>query len=1053
VVRSSSRFVVRLALLAVLPLIAFATLNSGQSVPSGAKSQRFGFPDEFAKQFHAMTVPEGKDRSGYTVGYRHSALRTLKALRKRSGDLLPWVERGPGNVGGRTRGLVIDRNDPSGNTILAGSVGGGIWRSTDAGQSWEAMTDDAPRLSITSIAQSPSEPDVLYAGTGEGFPNADAAIGDGILKSTDGGLTWEMLTSTTGGTDFLFVNRVIVSETDENVIVAAVNTGIWRSTDGGASWNRQQEPDSFNGFYQVISEPGNFSIQYAIEDRSGVWKSTDGGITWQGSNTGLAEAGSGARIELDVSALEPSRIFALVEKGDGVDPTYVSVDRGETWSLMVAQGGSDDSDIAGTQGWYDLMVHAHPTIADHAFMGGIALYRLRQTGGSSARNVFGGVDEEGTESFLDFVNFGASHLGGGLRLGLEEDVPTITEDKMVSVEVRYGPDRSQNAHRFVPPDQSGVDFLDYPYADYVDVPFEVWDITNNIQLGVSFRDREDNGVYDLSEFNSEDVDREYVMISARPYTGDTPDPLIARDGGVRADLAYFFWPVLAAGGTWNPEDLPESVLRMNWINQVVGERVVQQIGTGVHVDQHVMRSFITGSGENDFRVVLGNDGGIFVSNDGGQNWNERFRGYNTTQFYGVDKKPGRTVYLGGTQDNGSWRSLGNPNRGSFWFGAGGGDGFDALWHKQNDQKLLTTSQWTSIRRSTNGGIGFEDATAGLLNSGDGNGSQFFTVLSARTDDSDIVYTVGRDGVWRSDDFAASWELRAIPSEQWGYSGSSGKVHVSHADGDIVWAGYEMDPTASGGDDAGHLHRSLDDGRTFEAIPTPSWAPGRLSGLNSSFDNPNLVYVTFSFAGRPKVIRSTDAGLTWEDLSGFRVGSTDVVSDNGFPDVSVYDILDFPDTNILWAATEIGIVESRDNGATWELADNGLPSVSVWQIKMLDDEVVVATHGRGIWTLPIAAVATDTDTEVALPETLQLEAAYPNPFVDRVHLSWSLPQTGPVTIDAFDVQGRRVAKLYQGVQAVGRHALTWDGAHLTAGAYWIRITTRSGSQTRSVVKSH
>lgn len=1049
---TSYRASLRLLILLLIPLVAVATLDTGSRVEAQSETPRFGFPDEFAAHFHSITVPEGEERSGYTAGYRRTALRSLKALQKRTATPLPWVERGPGNVGGRTRGLVIDLNDPSGNTLLAGSVGGGIWRSTNAGQNWEPMTDDAPRLSVTSIAQSPSNPDVLYAGTGEGFPNADAAIGDGILKSTDGGLTWEMLASTTGGTDFLFVNRVIVSDTDDNVVLAAARSGIWRSTDGGASWDQRLAAPSFNGFYQVISEPGDFSIQYAVEDGSGVWKSADAGMTWSESNTGLIEAGSGARIELDISPLEPNRLFALVEKADGVDPTYTSIDRGATWSLMIAQSGSDDSDIAGSQGWYDLMVHAHPTIADHAFMGGIALYRLRQTGGSSERSVFQGVDEENTASFLDFVNFGASHLGGGLRLGLEEDIPTITEDKMVSVEVRFGPGRSQNAHRFVPPDQPGVDFLDYPYADYVEVPFEVWDITNNIQLSVSFRDREDNGVYDLSEFNSEDVDREYVMISVRPYTGDTPDPLIARDGGVRSDLAYFFWPVLASEGTWDPASLPESTLRMNWVTQVVGERVVQRVGNSVHVDQHVMRSVVTGPGENDFRVVLGNDGGIYVSNDGGQNWNDRFRGYNTTQFYGVDKKPGRTIYLGGTQDNGSWRSLGNPGAGSSWFGAGGGDGFDAVWHKQNDRKLLTTSQYTSIRRSTNGGISFEDATAGLANSGQGSGSQFFTVLSARQDDSEIVYTVGEDGVWRTSDFAESWELRPIPASEWGYGGS-GKVHVSNADGDVVWAGYEMDATASGSDNAGHLHRSLDDGRTFEAMPTPSWAPGRLSGLNSSYENPNLVYATFSFFGRPKVIRSTDAGQNWEDLSGFRTGSTGVVSDNGFPDVSTYDVLDFPGTNIIWAATEIGIVESRDNGATWELADNGLPAVSIWQIKLLDDEVVVATHGRGIWTLPVVAVATDTESDIALPELLQLEAAYPNPFVDRVQLYWSLPESGPVTIDAYDVQGRRVAQLHEGVTAAGRHTLTWDGSRLAAGAYWIRITTPSGSQTRSVVKSY
>lgn len=1045
------RFTYRWLVLATLPLLVIAVWDSGREVPTQSDAFTFGFPDEYAREFHSMTVPEGAERSGYTAGYRRQTLRTLKALRKRAADPLPWVERGPGNVGGRTRGLVIDRNDPSGNTLLAGSVGGGIWRSTDAGQSWEAMTDDAPRLSITSIAQAPTNPDVLYAGTGEGFPNADAAIGDGILKSTDGGLSWDVLPATTGGTDFLFVNRVIVSDTDEDIAVAAAQSGIWRTTDGGASWNRQKEPDSFRGFYQVISEPGDFSIQYASEDGSGVWKSTDGGVTWQEANSGLTDAGSGARIELDVSSVEPSRVYALIEKGDGTDPTYVSLDRGATWTLMVAASGSLDSDIAGSQGWYDLMVHAHPVVADHVFLGGIGLYRLRQTGGSTERAFLNSVDEENTASFLDFVNFGAAHLGGALRLGFEEDNPTISESDMVSVEVRFGPGRSQMAHRFVPPDQSGVDFIDYPYEDYVEVPFEVWDITNNVQLGVSFRDREDNGVYDLSLRDSEDLDREYVMISVRPYTGDTPDTAIARDGGVRSGLAYFFWPILSAGGTWDPDALPESVLRMNWLTQEVGERTLATVGNSVHVDQHVMRTVRTGAGENDFRVVLGNDGGVYVSNDGGQNWNERFRSYNTTQFYGVDKKPGRTIYLGGTQDNGSWRSLGNPDLSSSWFNAGGGDGFDVVWHKQDDQKLLTTSQNTYIRRSTNGGLNFEDGVTGLTNSGEGNGAQFFTALSARPDDSDIVYTVGRDGVWRSDDFAATWDLRAIPIEDWGYVGNSGKVHVSHVDGDVVWAGYEMDPTAAGSDNAGALHRSLDNGQTFEPMPTPEWAPGRMSGLNSSYDNPNLVYVTFSFFGRPKLIRSTDAGQTWEDLSGFRTGSNDVVSDNGFPDVSTYDVLDFPGTNIIWAATEIGIVESRDNGESWELADNGLPAVSIWQIKLLDDEVVVATHGRGIWTLPVAAVATDTEAEVVLPDDLRLESAYPNPFSDRVHLYWSLPETGPVTIDAYDVQGRRVATLHQGVTAAGRHALTWDGADLAAGAYWIRITTSSGTQTRSVIK--
>ena len=1052
-IRTSTGSAFRLVSRFLLAILVIGLADDGRNSNLAGDTLRYGFPDEFARYFHSITVPEGDERSGYTAGYRREAHSSLRSLRKRAATPLPWNERGPGNVGGRTRALVIDANDPSGNTLVAGSVGGGIWRSVDAGNNWTALTDDAPRLSVTSIAQAASNPDVLYAGTGEGFPNGDAAIGDGILKSVDGGMTWDVLPSTQGGTDFLFVNRVMVSDSDPDVVLAATRSGVWRSTSGGDSWDLVLEPTSFRGFYQVLAEPGNFSVQYAVEGGSGVWKSTDAGLNWTQANQGLYEAGSGARIELDISRADPATLFALVESSAGTDPTYVSSDRGESWLELVAANGSSNADIAGTQGWYDLMVHAHPADPDRVFLGGIALYGQRQTGGSAVRWRFDGADQENTMSFLSFFNFQAEYLGGGLRLGTDEEESTIFEAQMVAVEIRFGPERSQMAHRFVPPDEPGVAFADYPYVDYVQVPFEVWDITNGRQLGVSFRDRENNGQFDLSEYDRNDLDREYILVSARSYTGTSPDEALALNGGLRTELAYFLWPILTPGGTWDPAQLPESTLRLNWVEKQVGVRVLSQIGSGVHVDQHIMRSVRTGPGDDDFRMVLGNDGGVFVSNDGGQNWNGRFRSYNTTQFYGVDKKPGRTVYLGGTQDNGSWRSLGDPGPGSSWFGAGGGDGFDVLWHKQNDQRLLTTSQYTSIRRSTNGGINFSSATSGLANSGINNGSQFITSLSARPDNSEIVYTLGRNGVWRSSNFAESWELRSIPASEWGYSGSSGRVHVSNADGDVVWAGYEMDASSSGSDHAGALQRSGNDGLTFSATNTPTWAPGRISGLNSSHEDPNVVYVTFSFFGQPKIIRSRDGGQSWEDLSGFLAGSGGVVSSNGFPDVATFDVVDFPGSDVIWAATEIGIVESLDDGETWQLADNGLPAVSIWQMKIRDDEVVVATHGRGIWTVPVGAVPTSTADEPVLPGQLRIDSAWPNPFTDTVTLRVDLPETSLLRVAVFDLQGRLVTTIVDEQRSAGRHELIWDAGSIATGSYWVRVSAANTVTSRAVVKVH
>ena len=1014
-----------------------------------------GFPDEFARYLHAITTSEGETAPAYAPGYRRSTLTRLKEVRKGSGQVLPWVERGPGNVGGRTRGLVIDLNDPSGATWLAGSVSGGIWRTTTSGNKWTPVTEDAPRLSISSIAQAPSNPQILYAGTGEGFPNGDAAIGDGILKSLDGGLTWTPLPSTTGGQGFLFVNRVIVSDTDADLVLAATQEGLWRSTDGGASWAKVLEANGFFGFYQIISEPDNFSIQYATDEVTGIWKSVDAGLTWNQSSQGIAETGSGNRIEIDISPAEPSTLFALAENSrpNQNDPAYISKDRGDSWLPFLPEPGSFNPDIAGDQGWYNQVVHAHPFDPNVVFMGGIRMYRLTAGASTTTLNLFTGADQEGTEAFMTFVNFGASHLGGGLRLGTEEEESTIRASEMVSVEIRFGPGRSQMAHRFVPPDQSGVDFIDYPYADYVSVPFEVWDITNNRQLHVSFRDREDNGEFDLDEYNASSVDREYVLISTRTYTADAPDPDIAQDGGVRNDLAYFVWPVLASGAIWNPMALPESVLRLNFEEVDAPNRILSNVGTGIHADQHVMRAFKTGTVGSGFRLVVGNDGGVYYSGDGGLNWTGRFRGYNTTQFYGVDKKPGANQYIGGTQDNGSWRSQANPTLSSSWISAGGGDGFDAIWHKQNDQQMIATSQHTYITRSLNGGSSFSTAMTGLSDTGNScECAQFITSLSSRSDNSNIVYTLGKSGVWRSRNFAGTWSLRAIPSSEWGYAGSSGKVHVSNADGDIVLAGYEMDPVGGGGDIAGNLQVSTDDGTTFSSATTPSWSPGRLTGISSSFEDANTIYVTFSQFGRPKIIRSTDLGQTWQDLTGFRDGSAGVISPNGFPDVATFDVIDFPESPVIWAATEIGLIESLDDGATWQLADNGLPAVSIWQMKLIDGEVLLATHGRGVWTVPVSAIPTETASEVSIPTEFAIDSIWPNPFGSELRVSWEAPQSGSVRIELIDIQGRIAASLFTGTVTAGKQQQRFTTASLAAGAYFLRIQSGDQVLARSVIKA-
>jgi len=128
----------------------------------------------------------------------------------------------------------------------------------------------------------------------------------------------------------------------------------------------------------------------------------------------------------------------------------------------------------------------------------------------------------------------------------------------------------------------------------------------------------------------------------------------------------------------------------------------------------------------------------------------------------------------------------------------------------------------------------------------------------------------------------------------------------------------------------------------------------ISGFDTHPTDEATAYLTLSYSSYPKVLRTTDYGQTWTDISGFGTGT---VSTNGFPNVATYCVSVMPyDTDIIWAGTDIGLVESTDGGASWHLADNGLPQVSIWEIRVVDDEVVVGTHGRGIWSVSLPELA-------------------------------------------------------------------------------------------------
>ncbi|MCF7800669.1 MAG: T9SS type A sorting domain-containing protein [Candidatus Marinimicrobia bacterium] len=329
------------------------------------KNSKYDKPDE-AMALEVMLRSEIDGPYSYSGSYRFEALREARANRRLARrEVLPWVERGPANVGGRTRAILV--HPDSSSVWIAGAVGGGIWKTENAGQSWRPVSDDLPILSITALAQCDSQPNVTYAGTGEGFYNFDAVIGDGLFKSTDHGESWQQLNSTAGQPHFKYVNRIIVHPTNPDLLLVATNEGIYRSVDGGASWNEVYNPGG--RVQHIIANPQNFHTQYAGINGEGVVKSTDGGVTW--SSVGSFN-GSFARIELAIAPSDTSVLYAtLTTASSSLGGFYRSSNAGENWSYL-----GNSPNWLGGQGWYDNTLVVSPHNPNEIIVGGIDLYRV-----------------------------------------------------------------------------------------------------------------------------------------------------------------------------------------------------------------------------------------------------------------------------------------------------------------------------------------------------------------------------------------------------------------------------------------------------------------------------------------------------------------------------------------------------------------------------------------------------------------------------------------------------------------------------------------------------
>jgi photosystem II stability/assembly factor-like uncharacterized protein len=551
-----------------------------------------------------------------------------------------WRMIGPFR-GGRTVAGVGVVKQP--NVFYIGVNNGGVWRTNDYGRIWTPVFDDQPSGSIGAIGISQSDPNVLYAGSGEGLQRPDLATGDGMYKSTDAGKTWTHL----GLRDAQQIPQIVVDPADPNRLFVAVlghpygpneERGIFRSTDGGRSFQKVLYKNEFTGGIDVILDPSNAQIVYAAMwqaqqgpwenayfagPASGLFKSTDGGTTWNELKSGLPASNVIGRIGIEVSQADPKRLYAICgidEKSGGL---YRSDDGGATWTRA-----NKDERIWGRPGDFN-EVRTDPKNADIVYVANVVTWKSTDGGKTFAsfRGAPGGddyhrvwINPNDTKTILIASDQGAIvTVNGGETWSSWYNQPTaqmfhVNADNAFPYRVCGGQQESGSACVATRGDDGAITFREWHPVGVEEYGYAVPDpLDPDIIFGgkVSRTDRRTGQVKDVTPKPLRKGG--YRTVRTAPVVFSQADP-----------HALFFasntvWKTTNGGESWT--EISPDLTRKSW---TVPESARGYVNTPVtKVTQRGVVYALAPSPIDINTLWAGTDDGLIqVTRDGGKSWND-----------------------------------------------------------------------------------------------------------------------------------------------------------------------------------------------------------------------------------------------------------------------------------------------------------------------------------------------------------------------------------------------------------------------------------------------
>ncbi len=836
-----------------------------------------------------------------------------------------WRNVGPSNPVGRITDIAVHPEQKS--TWFAGTAGGGVWRTQNRGTTWENVFDDFGTVSIGDVAIAPSDPKVVWIGTGEENARNSVQWGDGVYKSVDGGDTW----THKGLFETFQIGHIEIHPTNPDIVYVAAlgrlwgsnaERGVYRTLDGGENWERILYLDEHTGCIDVRLHPGNPDLVLAclyerwrdefdgndpatrFGEHSGIYKSIDGGDNWRRVNDGLPTNSQWGRSGLDFFASNPGTVFAIVET------------ERSGWNTGSKQriGGGDDGKPAargtavfGFQGGTDGGEGTPGAVLGELSDGGGA-----QQAGMQAGDRVIAMDGETVKNMQDLRDILADSRGGTT---VKVTFQRAEEPEPREVELTYGTR------------QSGGGRLANP------------NFPNGGRLFGQVQNRQDrqgeDGFQTGGVFRSDDAGDSWRRINSL-----TERP--------------FYYSVIRVDPS--DDDRIYTVGTSLWGSTDGGEEF-DPIHRGIHVDFHA----IWIDPDDGDHLLAGCDGGVNETWDRGRTW-QVFHGFSVAQFYDItaDNSVPYNV-LGGLQDNGTWVG---PSRTRYREGIGfedwvtirGGDGFGAVTDPVEPWIVYCTSQ--------NGALGINDTRSGTsarMRRGrptDGRARWNWDSPFILSPHNRLTLYHAGSHVYRGDRYAHLDSRSSRPGQ--GPIGGTRGMQMECISGSLgatdrgTATAIAESPRVRGllyvGTDDGALWRTDDGGREWIRLDEnlPILARRYVSDIVPSYDSNDRVYLTLDGHRfddfQTYVFVSQDRGETWESIG-----------DDLPLREPCYAICEDPrNEDLLFLGTEYGCHVSLDRGETWFRLGSGLPTVSVRDlfIQDRDSDLVAGTHGRGAWTIDI-----------------------------------------------------------------------------------------------------